>query len=508
MRFLDSNNRICPKVLHGPRISRILGILTSCVIVSFAHTSFAGTFASGGTEDTHAQPKYQGKISSTANQPVPFPVMGQGSISIGPLSPSIYGTSHLFGDWGGAQTWLQNHGVFVNLALNEEMAGNPVGGKRQDYALAGQVAAEADIDWSALAHIPGLWTHLLVVNGHGQNLARSLGDPVEDPEEVYGARGNVVAHLVAMYFDKSFLKDRIIFSAGVIPTGSMFNFDYLACNFMNVSVCANVTPGKYLNGGRDWPSGNLGAVLRVRPTERTYIMGGTFLVSPHSYNGGTSGWALNQDGMTIKHLSSQIEFGWNPSFGRHDLLGHYKIGAWYDSSTYNDLYEDAHGGSWQASGLPPRRQSGLWTGWMMFDQMLHRNGPGLSNGLIAIGGVGYAAGRISPMKFHEWIGFLDSGTPWGRPADTVGIMYQHYEMSRSATLQEKSSKFLGLPFVANNFGPAYGIQRSEQAFEAFYSVNLMPATNFQFDVQYLDHVGATHVFPNAVVFGGQLTTNF
>lgn len=435
-----------------------------------------------------------------------FPIAGQGAVPIGPLVPSLYGNPHLFGDWGGAQSWMQKRGIFLNIALNEEYMGNVTGGRTRDNVLAGQVAAELDIDWQKLAGFQGFWTHLLVVNGHGRNFSSTLGDYVSNPEQIYGSRGNVVAHLVSMYADKTFLHDRVILSAGVIPTGTFFDFDALACNFMNVSVCGNFAPGKYAPGGRDWPSANIGAVLRVRPTERTYIMGGLFAVSPHAFNGGVSGWALAQDG--LGKLSSQFETGWDPAFGKDKLLGHYKIGFYYDNSRYPNLYEDRYGGSYQASGLAARKESGMWSSWFMFDQMLVRSGKGIADGLIVIGGVGYAQGNVVAMRDHEWIGLLQSGSPWHRPLDEVGIMFQHMNMSRSIRLQQQSSVALGLPFVSNQWGNVYGVQNWEQVYEAFYSLHVLPATSLQFDFQYLQHPGATTTFKDAAILGGQLTTNF
>jgi len=435
-----------------------------------------------------------------------FAMEGVGTFAVGPLVPSLYGNPHLFGDWGGAQTWLTKHGMYLNVALNEEYMGNVTGGRTRDNVLAGQVAAELDVDWQQLAGVKGLWTHLLVVNGHGRSFSHTLGDSVTNPEQIYGARGNVIAHLVSMYADKSFLNDRIILSLGDIPTGSFFAFDYVACSFMNVSVCSNFAPGKYVPGGRDWPSGNLGGVLRLRPTEQTYIMAGVFAVSPHSYNGGISGWALAQSG--LGKVSSQIEIGWMPSFGKDKLRGNYKLGAWYDNSRYPNLYEDIHGNSFQATGLERRYEAGMTSAWFMFDQMLVRNGPGVTDGLIVIGGVGYAQGNLVAMRDHEWIGVVESGTPWHRSGDQAGIMFQHMDMSHTVTLQQESSLALGLPYLANQWGPVYGVQHWENVYEAFYNTHIMRGTTLQADFQYLQRPGATTTFKDAAVIGGQLTSNF
>ncbi|MFT9298821.1 MAG: carbohydrate porin, partial [Gluconobacter sp.] len=236
------------------------------------------------------------------------------------------------------------------------------------------------------------------------------------------------------------------------------------------------------------------------------IMGGVFAVSPHSYNGGISGWALAQSG--LGKVSSQIEIGWMPSFGKNKLRGNYKLGAWYDNSRYPNLYEDVNGNSFQATGLGRRYEAGMTSAWFMFDQMLVRNGPGVTDGLILIGGVGYAQGNLVAMRDHEWIGIVDSGTPWHRSGDQAGIMFQHMDMSHTVTLQQESSLALGLPYLDNQWGPVYGVQHWENVYEAFYSTHIMRGTTLQADFQYLQRPGATTTFKDAAVIGGQLTANF
>ncbi|AZV39550.1 carbohydrate porin [Komagataeibacter xylinus] len=435
-----------------------------------------------------------------------FPLEGWGNAVVDPQVPTLHGAPHLLGQWFGARRWLNKHGLYLNFAVNEEFMGNVRGGRTRSDVLAGQVAGELDIDWQRLAHVSGLWTHMLVINGHGRNFGYNLGDSVTNPEQIYGGRGNVVAHLVALYAEKTFLHKRIVVSGGDIPTGSFFAYDYVACSFMNVSVCSNFAPGKYVPGGRDWPSGNLGGVLRVFPAKKVYLMGGIFMVSPHAYNGGISGWALAQSGMC--KVTSQVELGWMPWFGKHSLRGNYKLGAWYDNSRYPNLYADVHGNSFQLTGQPRRYEAGMSTAWFMFDQMLVRNGPGVAEGLVAVGGAGYSQGNLVAMRDHEWIGLVESGSPWHRRQDQIGAMFQHMDMSSTLSLQQESSRALGLPYLSNQWGPVWGVQHWENVYEAFYSTHVLRnSTTMQFDFQYLQHPGATTTFHDAAVLGIQLTAN-
>lgn len=420
------------------------------------------------------------------------------------LPPSLK-SQHFFGNWGGAQPWLAYHGVQLMVSVNEEFAGNITGGRQRASTITGQVGLELHIDWSKLAGIHHLKTHTIVVNGHGQNVSGLFGDTYAATQEIYGARGNVIAHLVAMYAETSWFHDRLNINAGWMPVGSFFAASPLFCDFMNVAICGNPAPNKYTNGNRDWPSGNLGAVVRVMPTSDTYIMGGLFAVSPHAYTGGISGWSWAQDG--LGKFSTPVEIGWIPSFGKHHLVGHYKIGYSYDNSRQVNLFKDIYGGSWQASGQPRRYQAGMNSAWLIMDQMLWRHGPGDTNGLILMAGAMYTDGQTVAMHDHTWAGLVDSGKLWGRPLDTMGIMWQHFDISSTAVRQQEASLALGQPFQPTRWGAVPGVQSHENVYEFFYSIHVARAMAFQPDFQYIQRPSATTIYHDAAVLGAQLSVS-
>ena len=421
-----------------------------------------------------------------------------------------YGTTHALGDWGGIQPWLQKHGVYVALALYEGISGNVSGGRKKTYTVAGQVGSTVDIDFRKLFGTgqwsDDLWLHTLIVNGHGTNLSRSFGDNGNQVQQIYGARGNVVAHLVWAYFEKSWFNHKIDLATGWIPTGTFFNNAPWVCNFMNVWMCGNVTPTKYLAGGRDWPSGNIGGVLRLMPNPHAYVMGGVFAVSPHSYNGGISGWSWGQS--NLGKLSTEVEIGWIPEFGHDKLIGHYKVGAMYDNSRYNNLYEDINGRPWVVTGLPARKQSGQTSVWVMADQMLVRHGDGPSNGLVFGAQYAYADGKTSQINHHIVAALMDTGHLWGRPEDGIGIAFQWAHFSRSAVLSQQAALANGLALVGANFGTPYGIQGHETIYEAYYTYHVRTGVTLQGDFQYVNHVGGTTVFNDAAVLSSALNVAF
>ncbi|WP_255028984.1 carbohydrate porin [Acetobacter persici] len=421
-----------------------------------------------------------------------------------------YGTTHLFGDWGGIQPWLQKRGLYFALDVYEDIAGNVSGGKRRAYSNAGQVGATLDVDWQKLLHASSwsddLWLHMLVVNGHGTNLSRLYGDNSNQVQQIYGSRGNVVAHLVWTYFEKAWLQRKIDLAVGWIPPGAFFQNSPWVCNFMNVWLCGGESPTKFMTGGRGWPSGNIGGVLRVMPIRQFYLMGGLFAVSPHAYNGGISGWSWGQD--RLGKLSSQFEAGWIPEFGRNHLIGHYKVGIMYDNSRYNDLYEDINGAPWVLTGQPARKQSGQTSVWVLADQMLVRHGPGEMNGLILGGYFGWGSGKTSQISHSFTTVLMDTGALWKRPLDSVGIAFLWSKFSRSAILSQEAAASANLPLPGANYGVPYGIQGHEAIYEAYYGFHVMDGFTIKPDFQYVNHVGGTTVFKDAVVLSTAVNIAF
>nr|WP_294917070.1 carbohydrate porin [uncultured Neokomagataea sp.] len=425
-------------------------------------------------------------------------------VSPGPLYTLEAQDKHLFGTWEGIQPWLLQHGIHLDLGINEEFAGNVSGGRKQAYTNAGQIGLQLDIDWTKLANISGFWTHTIIVNGHGDNLSRHYGDSLASPQEIYGARGNVIAHLVALWGEKTLFNNHLDISAGWIPPGSFFAASPLYCDFMNVAICGNPAPSKYTPGTRDWPSGNLGTVAQLSITPQLYIMGGLFAVSPHSYNGGISGWAWAQDG--LGKISTPVEIGWLPTFGTHKLMGHYKIGYSYDNSRYPHLYEGQNAPPYLLNNSAPRTVSGQNNLWIQGDQMLNRHGDGTSNGLILLGGAMYSDGRVVAMRDHEWVGAIDTGYAWNRPRDSIGVMWQHFDMSHSVILQQELAQTFHQPFQATQWGPVYGIQSHENTYEVFYSAHIARATALQPDFQYIQRPNATRHYRDVKVLGVQFTS--
>lgn len=469
---------------------------------SAAFPLVAGLFAAG---------LFAGSAAVRA-QVTPPPALG-GGFATGPslqvanprasvLFASPFAPDHLFGDWGGARSWLADHGVQVALDWLSEDTGNVSGGRQQGFRTSGQVGLEVDLDGEKLAGLRGAAFHTMTVNREGRNLsADALGDGLGTTQEIYGGGGNVVAHLVYAYGEQSLLKGRVTVDGGWLPVGTYFAASPLYCAFLNVLMCGNPHPLPNYPGEADWPQASFGGLVRVVPAPQFYLMAGVFSVENDfgTGGGGISGWAWadpHKSGVSVP-----AELGFVPRIGRTALEGHYKLGFDRDTHRYAVI-----GGP---AGPDPRgRGRTMW--YVLADQMLLRFGKGTTDGLIAFGGWVHASEDVSPLAQHAFGGALMSGAPWGRPHDRLGAVWHWIEMAGRYTRAEEAALLAGsaAPLSLDGFGPAYGPQNTEQVAELDYTAAVFRGVTLTPDFQYVIRPGATDRTRNAAVLGFRSNVNF
>ncbi len=429
---------------------------------------------------------------------------------LGALFGSPFGSDHLFGDWGGAQTWLHNHGLEVDLDYLTENTGNVTGGRSQGFAYAGQIGLEVDVDLGKLFGLNGFALHTMTVQRSGTNgSVGTIGDDLATTQEIYGGGGNVIAHSVYDYFEKSLQHDRIDLAAGWLPVGTYFASSPLYCDFINVLFCGNPHPLPNYPGELDWPQATLGAQVRYLVTPLIYVMVGAFQTDPDfgTGGGGISGWAWADSKKS--GISIPVELGWVPSFGPQHLIGHYKVGYDRDTHRYADVLNNRQ-------GVPQLIYGGTLASqdrddeYVLFDQMLVRQGKADTDGIIVLGGWVHATDAVSPLAQHAFVASTTTGSYWGRPQDTVGVSFNWIEMSGQFTRAEEIALEQGqtLPFNIDGFGEAYGPQNTEDVVELDYVANIYHGVTFVPDFQYIIRPGATTNTPDAAVLGFRTNINF
>ena len=440
-------------------------------------------------------------VDTGPNQPVSQPRAETQGLK--DVSPSV---EHLLGDLGGLRTRLEDHGVYLLLDGITEFAGNVSGGTRQGSTFANQLAFEADIDWQRLAGATGLSTHVIAVNRSGSNTSRLFGDNFLPVQEIYGAGGNVAVHLVSAYAQWTTAGRAFDIAVGRMNVENDFASSPLYCNYMNNALCGDpkALPGGDI-GHSAYPDAVWSARVRVRPTPTTYVQAGVYEVNQglYTYPNFRSGFKF--DASQDSGVYVPVEVGYEPLVGAGKMPGHYKIGFGYDSSSnFKNFAAAANATANTSTGATISTRTGNTQVWVLVDQMVVRQGPTDTDGVILLGGFVHNDPNNSPYAEQYFAGALDRGFWQARPKDTVGLLFSYNTASGALGKAQAREAELGMPFSNS----ATGVQHHEMILEANYDIHVAQGLNVQPEFQYVFRPNAQSNIHDAAVFGFKAHVSF
>src|SRR5215475_3094030 len=409
-----------------------------------------------------------------------------GTRSLGPLPfQLVLPREHLLGDWYGTRTWLEDHGVTPTLTFVTDSLGNPTGGREQGFTTANNLGLDLNFDLEKLAGLEGGSFLFSMSYRFGGSLSANYIHNVFTVQQVFGGETSRVVNIA---YSQQLLDDRVEFRLGRIATGddflvSPYNYVFVQNGFDGNPV------GIFFNspGMTAYPNDTWGALVKVRPTARTYVMGGIYNGDPSIRSNDHHGADFSMDGPAF--AIGEIAYQPNSLAGDRGLLGNYKAGFWYDNSLYADFNTGAV-------------NRGNWGFYGMFDQVLVRFGEPASHRGFGVAGSFLASPdqSISQMPYFFTAAFATRGIFPGRLRDIigVGVVYGHF----SNDLQSFQRR-------AQQLDPNVGVQSRETALELTYRLALLKsALYFQPDLQYIFRPGVTGRIPDALVLGAQVAVNF
>lgn len=407
----------------------------------------------------------------------------------------------ILGTIGGLRTKLEDHGVALTLTYMSESLGDVAGGRRRGFDYSHQVVVGGDFDFGKMANVKGLSFHMLGIQRAGRNVATDYMGVTSliQPQEDYGAGGNVLYKLVYMYAEQSLFKKKLVIDAGRMPANMKFGTSYLGCYALNMITCAHPSGLSNLSKWRSWPFSQWGIVARVNPGYDLYAQAGLFEVSPTE--GGRAGFNFSfaQQGFVVP-----MEIGWEPKLGAAKLPGHYKLGGYLDTSDHPNPFISVDGRPKLVSHLPGRteRQRGAW--YVGADQMIHRFGPAANQGVILYGLAGWNLGASLPNQSQYTLGIIAQGMLPHRITDAVAFFWTRQTVNHKITRQQEMQSDMGLPLLGGVGAPQTSFQVLELTYTAFISrgIKLLP------DVQYIIHPDANHVYPDALLAGFRFIAQF
>jgi porin len=392
-------------------------------------------------------------------------------------------SEHLFGDWGGLRPKFEEAGVIPRLILVTDAAGNPTGGRSQGATAPSSIELSLFFDLYKILGLNGGSIFTSFSERWGSSLsATSIGN-VFSTQQIFGFQ---TFRVIDVSYQQKLFDDRIELRLGRFATTDDFLVSAYNSGFMSNAFCGNPF-GILLDApGMTAYTGTWAALVKVKPTRRSYVMTGVYNGDPtiraDKYHG--VNLSLNGPPFAITEVGYQI----NGLPGGSPLLGNYKLGAWYDDA-------------WLANFQSGAKTRGSWGFYGLFDQVLVPLGsPGSNRGFGVFGSVTVAPDSdIQQLPLFFTAGVSARGIFDARPRDVIGLAVASGYFSKELQRAQKNGQ---LP------GPAGG-QHYETVIELTYRFDFRKSAFFiQPDLQYIIQPGGTAHLDNALVFGAQLGINF
>ena len=398
---------------------------------------------------------------------------------------------HLFGDWYGVRPTLADWGLTPTFTYVADIAGNPTGGKSQGVAYSDNIGLDLLFDLDKIIGLEGGSFLVSMSQRNGDSLSGERVGNVFTIQQNYGGQ---TFHLIDVAYQQKLLDDDVEFRVGRIAMGDDFlvsPYDYV---FMQNAFCGN-PKGIFINspGATAYPGATWGALLKVKPTQRTYIMAGVYNGDPSIHSDDHNGADMSMNGPVF--VIGEVGYQINGLPGESRLLGNYKLGFWYDNSDYTD-YNTV--GFAQPAGTK-RGDYGLYA---MFDQVLVSFGEPTSNRGFGIFGTFMASPdeSVSQMPYFFAAGVVSRGIFAARPIDVVGFGVAYGSFSGDLSDAQEREQQLD---------PTVGVQDYETVLELTYRFRFRGgAFFFQPDIQYVINPGGTGDINDALVLGCQIGINF
>ncbi len=417
---------------------------------------------------------------------------------------------YLLGDWGGARSRLARHGVDLEFFYAGSVPDNLSGGRRTGAIYQGLGLATLDLDSQKLLdyaggkfHVSGLWLH-----GREGFSANFPGDynrvNLLDLDHTF--------RLGELWYQQKFFADQLAIKLGELAIDSDFlvpeyytcagQFSLLNQTFFYPSLPFNVfdPPGFPATGHglSTMPLATPGAVIRWSPTENFYAQAGIYSGTPDRTDSGTRFSVSQQDG-----LLNYFEIAWrhNPGTNNPGLGGTYKLGAYYHTSDFTDLYD----GVFYAAGInpAPRQHQGNCAAYLLAEQQLYlKNGkadPALQ-GLVGFFRLLAAPSDRNLTQLEVDGGLVYRGLIPTRPWDSLALAGSYLEFSDDLRrAQEDINSFAPGSFTPLDY---------EGVIELSYKIQATAWWTIQPSVQHVFHPSGSSATPDATVFILQTTLRF
>lgn len=405
-----------------------------------------------------------------------------------PASADAAPVPWLLGDWGGVRTRLKNQGIDFQFGYTNELAYNATGGVKNTTTYADQYTAGMTLDLQTLFGVPAAQFQITYTERTGRNLSddAELGT-LQQVQEVYG-RGQTI-RLTDFWFQQKYFDELVDWKVGRMPFGE--DFAAFSCEFQNLTFCG-ADPGNLVgNYIFNWPISQWATRLKFRLNGFGYLQVGAYDVNPQYL--GVEDQLLPVFFPDSTGVLVPVELGWLPTLGDGSLQGSYKIGAWYDTSTADDVVDDINGDPFVLTGLPPAQDRGRYGAYINFQQQV-------TDKLTLFLNIVVADDRTATTDRQIAAGLIYTGPFDARPQDDIGFAVGTTHVNDRVADAEAQQNAAGLGPVA--------VQDSEYAFELYYTFRPKTGLLIRPNLQYVYLPGGTSENGDVLVLGLKTSANF
>ena len=166
---------------------------------------------------------------------------------------------HLTGEWGGARTWLQDHGITFDVVYAAEVFANAAQQTPgQNATFTGHLDVAVTIETEDLGLWPGGKFYVVGQTNHGQGINELVGST----SEISNIEAQPYVQLGEFFFEQSLFKELITVRLGKQDANREFGTPRFGGNFINNNF--GMLPSTPFPS---YPTNGLGAALIVKPIE-------------------------------------------------------------------------------------------------------------------------------------------------------------------------------------------------------------------------------------------------
>ena len=236
------------------------------------------------------------------------------------------------GDWDGARQTLTDAGIDLQGGYIVDLQANPAGGREQATAYAGLLQLDASLDMGKLLGARGLTLYVAGTWGSGTDLSVSIGN-VFQVGQAFVAR---TVRLSQLFVAQSLAGGELTLKGGRVSVANDFAFLPIDQYLVNTALNGNPLsiPLNDLGFVQD-PAAQWGVQTSIRPASRLLVKLGVYDAEPVV----RAGDSLEGTDVTFRTGDGAFligEVGLETRIGRQgrQRLGHFKLGAYYDTSHF------------------------------------------------------------------------------------------------------------------------------------------------------------------------------